>query len=493
MDTQDKNIKQLKNLAYRLRKTVTCIEKKRSLHLVLSYPLKSIVIHPSWAEVLKRLSTGIFIPFDEILSQIVPSDPNKVEFFLNDLVRRGCLDQKGISPLSKYPSISIIIPVRNRPHDLKACIESVVQLNYPQDKLEIIVVDDASTDNTLEIAAKFPVRLIALKQNKKAPYCRNLAARQAHGDILAFIDSDCLADRSWLMELVPAFKDPVIAAVGGMVESYYNSKALDRYEQVRSSLNLGGWPRRSTKNDRFFYVPSCNLLVIRSFFLYLEGFKEELVVGEDVDLCWRIQDHGYHIEYRPVGKIYHKHRNRLNSFCARRFDYGTSEPLLQRLHAERRKQMVFTTGASVFWSIAIFAILFKSALLLALCGITVFGDATYKLTGVKHRCIPIKFKSLFIPVLRSYFAFFYNCCAFFSRYYLIGSIVIFPLFPLAAKIIVGMHLLTGFMEFFIKKPRLTIVLFLFYFTLEQLSYQSGVWWECLRKFSFNAVNPRITL
>ena len=132
----------------------------------------------------------------------------------------------------------------------------------------------------------------------QASYCRNHAARQARGDLLAFIDSDCLAESAWLRELVPAFKDKSLGALGGIVDSYFNAKGLDRYEKAKSSLSVGTWFRRSQKNDPFFYLPSCNLVVRRRLFLDIGGFKEELVVGEDVDLCWRIRKSGYQIEYQ---------------------------------------------------------------------------------------------------------------------------------------------------------------------------------------------------
>ena len=154
--------------------------------------------------------------------------------------------------------------------------------------------------------------------------------------------------------------------------------------------------------------------------------------------------------------------------------------------------MVFLPGASLFWGMAILAIIFASVPLFLLCGITVLMDALRKFTRVTHMGIPIKFTSLFLAVVRTYFAFFYHCCAFVSRYYLIWSIFVIPLSPLAFTIIMGMHFFTGSMEYFIKKPRLNLFSFLFYFSLEQLSYQLGVWWRCLKNLSFNAVNPRVT-
>lgn len=480
-----------KNLAYRLPENVTYYEKNGIFQLVLDFPLKAIFLHLSWKPVVERLSGGTFVPLEEISPLIKDTAYDKIELFLSDLSRKGFLEQEGISKLTDYPSVSIIIPVRNRPMEIEACLDSLSQLIYPSEKLEIIVVDDASTDNTLQSVSKFPVRLIALKENKQASFCRNLAAREARGTILAFIDSDCLADPLWLQDLIPAFKDSSLGAVGGMVDAYFKKSSLDRYEEVKSSLIVGLRVRRSLEDEKFFYLPSCNLLVRRNLFLELGGFREELFVGEDVDFCWRLQDAGHHVEFRPVGRVFHKHRNRLKPFCARRFDYGTSEPLLQRLHPKRNKQMVFPLGGSLFWGMAILAIFLEYSPLLTLCGIIVLTDAFIRRASITRKAVPITFPHLFIAVVRSYFAFFYHCCAFVSRYYLICSILIIPLLPLTSIIILIMHLFTGFMEYFIKKPRINLFSFFFYFSLEQLSYQSGVWWGCLKNLSFNAVNPRI--
>ncbi len=215
------------NLAYRLRKKVSVHETAGTLQLVLSYPLKSIRIHPNWRILLKQLSDQEFSPFNPLPSVTGSRNPETVEFFLNELVRKGFLVRRGVSALSDHLFVSVIIPVRNRPHDIDVCLQSLKKLDYPNDKLEIIVVDDASTDETPDIACRFPVRLIRLKQRKQASYSRNLAARYARGDILAFIDSDCLAGSSWLRELVPVFKDAQLGVVGGVVDSHFNQTGLD--------------------------------------------------------------------------------------------------------------------------------------------------------------------------------------------------------------------------------------------------------------------------
>ena len=483
--------KEPKKLAYRLFRGVACYNERGRLQLVLSYPLKTISLHRTWRTVLERLSSDTFVPLDSLAPLIHGAHPDEVELFLNDLSRKGFLEQEGFSTLSDHPFVSVIIPVRNRPLEIEACLRSLGEVVYPLEKIEIIVVDDASTDHTPETVSRFPVRLIRLDKNQQAPYCRNLAGRTAKGNILAFLDSDCLVDSHWLEELVPAFRDSTVGAIGGMVAGCFEETPLDRYEAVKSSLIMGSRIRRTTDYDRAFYVPSCNLLVKRDLFLRLGGFREELLVGEDVDFCWRLQDEGYHLEFNPAGKVFHKHRNRLRPFCARRFDYGTSEPLLQQLHRKRSKEMLFPVGGTLFWGMAALGGIFQSPFLVALCCAILTMDTLNKWRRVRRWCIPVGFFSILISVARGYTAFFYHCCAFLSRYYLIWCIPLLPLSPFAGVAILGIHFLAGCIEYVMKRPRLDPFSFLFYFTCEQVSYQLGVWWGCLRQLAFGAINPRV--
>lgn len=485
-----------KPLAYRLRKGVTYKQKSGAPLLILDFPLKSILLKPSWKPVFEFLNSAkSYISFDEIIFHGNQTDPDKVEIFLNHLVCRGFLEQQGLSKLSDYPHVSIIIPVRNRPDEIASCLQSLKEIDYPSEKVEIIVVDDASTDNTPNVVSRFPVTLIALKTHKQASFCRNLAAKHAKGKVLAFIDSDCIADPLWLKELMPAFKDPLLGAVGGTVDSYFEEDglSLDRYEKVKSSLKVGSWFRRSRKGENFFYVPSCNLVVKRDIFLELGGFNKDLHVGEDVDFCWRMQDRGYNLEYRPTGLIYHKHRNRLGTFARRRFDYGTSEPLLQQSHADRIKKLIFPPGETFFWLTAILSIIFSSTQLLGLSALSLLVGSLFKLIRVQREGIPVGFPRMFAAVFRSYLAFFYYICAFVSRYYLILAIIIFPFAPWVSAMILSMHLIAGCVEFFTKKPELNPFAFLFFFTVEQLSYQLGVWWGCFGRWYFHPVNPNIVM
>jgi hypothetical protein len=197
------------------------------------------------------------------------------------------------------------------------------------------------------------------------------------------------------------------------------------------------------------------------------------------------------LEYRPLGRVAHKHRNRLAAFCARRFDYGTSEPMLQQLHTGRIKTLYLPWSESLFWLTVALSMALKTALPLFLGVGLLLVDGIRKHRKLKTRQIPITRCQVFTAIIRGYLSFVYHCCSFISRYYLVVVPVVLLLSPLTAAVIFGMHLTAGIVEYMVKKPRLNPLSFLLFFTLEQVSYQSGVWWECIHRVNFKPVLPRI--
>jgi mycofactocin system glycosyltransferase len=482
-------------LRFRLRPSVRyhSLPSGKAL-LVLRFPLRVVFVHPFWHPALTCLEDGAWVTLERIAEVVAHIPPDHIEHLLNTLVQKGYVVREGFPLLddADYPSVSVIVPVRNRPAEITACLSSLTRLDYPAEKLEIIVVDDASEDATPEAVGRFSeVRMLRMERHRQAAFCRNRGAEVARGEILAFIDSDCLADPTWLKELAPAFRDSSLGALGGWVDAALEKNGLDRYEKVKSALNIGSWFKRSEQAERFFYVPTCNFLVRRAAFLGLGGFREALHVGEDVDFCWRLQDQGHILEYRPMGRVSHKHRNRLAAFCARRFDYGTSEPMLQQLHTGRVKTLYLPWSESFFWLALVLATVLKTALPLFLAAGLFLADGMKKHGRLKTRQIPVTRCQVFTAILRGYLSFAYHCCSFISRYYLVVVPVALLLSPLAAAAILGMHFTAGMVEYAVKRPRLDPLTFLLFFTLEQASYQSGVWWACLHRAYLNPLLPRI--
>jgi mycofactocin system glycosyltransferase len=477
--------------AYRLRKGVRCcLHSDDKPMLILDFPLRAVAVQPCWRPLLEHMTTADFVSVQALNAWVPEMLRDKTESFLEQLVRKALCECRGVPGLSSYPMVSIVIPVRNRQKDLAHCLRSLCNLLYPAHRLEIIVVDDASSDGTLQVVAKFPVKTLAVKKRRQAPGCRNLAARQASGEILAFIDSDCVADPSWLNDLLPAFRDPAVGAVGGLVDAYFDDKGLDRYEKVKSSLQVSTWHKRSSKKERHFYVPSCNLLIRREFFRELGGFRDDLHVGEDVDLCWRLQRLGKIVEYKPVGKVYHKHRNHMWPFCKRRFQYGTSEPVLQQLHPDRAKQFMLPLPEFSFWFFMAASAWFSCPPLLGASAAALIFQIRRRILGAGCSNIPISQMAIAGAVIRTALALFYHLCLFVSRYYLVACILLWPLSPRLGAGALSMHVLAGIVQFHTRRPRLNLLSFLAFFSLDQISYQLGVWWGCCRRMFFEPLLPR---
>jgi mycofactocin glycosyltransferase len=480
------------NTTYRLRSRVTLQENPQQLFLVRAYPLQAMQLKACWRAFFRQMKDGR----PRTLAQLrhTPPDvaPLELKRFLDRLAGKGFLAAKPQPARRPCPTVSVIIPVRNRPQALEACLGSLAALSYPREKLEIIVVDDGSEDATPERACRDTVQLLRNTRQLGASFSRNRGAAVASGDILCFLDSDCRVSPQWLLELTALFEDPQVAAGGGLVDSQLDRNALDRYEQVQSSLHMGHHARDSRDGDRFFYLPSCNLAVRRTYFTGIGGFNAQLTVGEDVDLCWRLIDSGGAIVYRPEAVVYHDHRNRLIDFCRRRCDYGTSEPLLQSMHPRRRKTLPLWPQAILFWLFLSAAFLVHPLVGLAAPAL-LLADAHKSRRAAGRIGVHFSCATMLRAKGRHYIAALYHLAAFSSRYYLLpGMVLTFGLPWIGAIISVG-HVATGLVQYVIKKPCLDPGRFLFWFTLEQLSYQAGVWGACLKQKFFAPVVPRPTL
>ena len=109
---------------------------RRQLQLTLGYPLKSVLIHPSWRVVIEYLSRGDYLSLEKIFTLLKDKDKKGIESFLNNLTQKGFLERWGASPLSEYPFVSVIVPVRNRPDEIETCLNSLLEIVYPPEKLK---------------------------------------------------------------------------------------------------------------------------------------------------------------------------------------------------------------------------------------------------------------------------------------------------------------------------------------------------------------------
>jgi mycofactocin system glycosyltransferase len=475
----------MKKINYQLRKDVHLVQQGEDFYLLSEIPLMVIKVNEVlYCLLCEMRSSGSFSGFPE-------RDP-ALTGLLERLVRKGMLIKDEVIGTQTDPTISVIIPVKNRPQDIRECLIALARLDYPGDKMEILVIDDGSTDTTGRVIQAFNINAIHLPQSIGASACRNLAAKEAKGDLLGFTDSDCVPHPQWLRELSPYFYEERVGIVGGYVSNFYSRSPLDRYEEVKSSLNMGPLPFRiegdSLSNA---YVPSCNLIIRKKAFFDAGGFQEELTVGEDVDLCWRTRKLGYHLLYIPRGKVEHKHRNDLAHMLMRRYDYGTSEAILYKRHRDKRKLLYLPAAYSLFYGSICFGILLHD-LILFLFGLGVLlADFFQKGLKIKRSGLRLKNTRVFLSVLRSHFSFSYHTSSYLVRYYLIFLVLFSFLYPKVWGFLLFLIFFSGSVDFYIKKPRINLFSFLFFYTLDQLAYQIGVFWGCIANKNFGSYIPGI--
>jgi mycofactocin system glycosyltransferase len=437
------------------------------------------VLHDILCEIKRSGSLSYFLDKDHQLMGL-----------LDRLVIKGLLIKEEVIETQTTPSISIIIPVKDRPQDIRECLTSLTSLDYPEDKVEIIVVNDGSTDSTAKMIQNFDIKAIHLPQSIGASACRNLAARAANGDFLGFTDSDCVPHSQWLKDLFPYFNDERVGIVGGCVSNFYNQSFLDRYEEVKSSLNMGPHPFKvENHQSSTAYVPSCNLIIRKNAFSEAGGFQEDLTVGEDVDLCWRTRKLGYHLLYIPKGEVKHKHRNNLLHMLRRRFDYGTSEAILYLRHKDKRKMLYLPTIYSMFYASICLGIMMQYLIFFGFGLGVLLVDFCRKFLKTKKSGVRLKGLQVFLSVLRTHFSFSYQTSSFLTRYYLIFLIPLSLFYPKMWGFVLFLLIFSSFTDFSIKRPKINFISFLFFYTLDQFAYQTGVFWGCIKKKNFMPYVP----
>ena len=117
-----------------------------------------------------------------------------------------------------YPKVSIIVAAYNSEQTIEECLKSILALDYPESSVEVIVMDGSSKDGTVQIAQKYPVKVISIRLNAPAAY--NYAMKIASHQVLGFIDADAKVQTQWLKLLVPHLEEPKVAGASGSIETW---------------------------------------------------------------------------------------------------------------------------------------------------------------------------------------------------------------------------------------------------------------------------------
>jgi len=231
-----------------------------------------------------------------------------------------------------FPTVTVVVPVYNGAMTIANCLESLLAQTYPQDRYEIIVVENGSTDETTRVVEKYPVRLFHNEVRGPAA-ARNRGIRESTADIIAFTDADCVVTPTWLVELIKPYADPSIGGVGGDIQPYRHPgrTLVELFNDQHSP-----WTNYLTGKPEFLpqlYTPNASYR--RALLVAIKGFDERILTGEDVEMSWRIQmELGTKIMFTPTAVVYHHHRSTRQGLSRQYRQYGFGEVLLDTLFGD---------------------------------------------------------------------------------------------------------------------------------------------------------------
>lgn len=231
-------------------------------------------------------------------------------------------------------TISIIVPVWNSERTIEMTVGALLMQTLAAD--EIIIVDDGSTDRTTARLAGFGDRIrIVRRENGGPAAARNTGVREARGEMIAFTDSDCLPERSWLADLLAGFDvadSTRLAGVGGVVRGIGGGLTSEYIDLIRL---LDPEP---DANGEIPYLITANACFRREALtgvgLFDEGFRRP--GGEEAELGYRLRRGGYQFKLAPTAVVYHHHRQSFDGLMRTLINYGAGAARIANLWPERR-------------------------------------------------------------------------------------------------------------------------------------------------------------
>ena len=228
-----------------------------------------------------------------------------------------------------WPSASVVVCTYNGAATLDDCLAGVAALDYPD--FEVIVVCDGCGDESAEIARRYGARVVETP-NRGLSSARNSGLAVASGEIVAYCDDDARPDPHWLRYLAHAFLTTDHVGIGGP-----NIAPPGDGPIADCVANTPGGPIHVLLSDREAeHIPGCNSAFRREALEAIDGWDPRFrTAGDDVDLCWRLQEKGWTLGFSPSALVWHHRRNSIRAFWRQQKGYGRAEALLEAKWPER--------------------------------------------------------------------------------------------------------------------------------------------------------------
>jgi GT2 family glycosyltransferase len=250
------------------------------------------------------------------------------------------------------PTATVAVCTRNRPDDLRHCLNALIQL--PDDGHELLVVDSCSSDgSTRQVVEAFPRVRYVREERPGLNIARNRALQEASHEIIAFCDDDAMPDPGWLRGLLRNFHDPLVLCTTGLTMPFeLETEAQELFERY-SPFNRGF---RRRIYDRYNCNPlaagrvgaGANMALRRTVLAHVGQFDESLDAGTptqsggDTEMFSRIMAAGYRIVYDPVALSWHRHRRTMQELLDTVYGYGVGT------YAYWTRRLLFEREVGVF-------------------------------------------------------------------------------------------------------------------------------------------------
>jgi len=219
------------------------------------------------------------------------------------------------STAKPLPFVSIIVPVWNSSDQIATCLTALGAQTYPRDRYEVLVVDNASTDSTVEVARRFPLAIVLAESTPGSYHARNHGLRLARGEYVAFTDADCIPAPDWIERAVEsALQHPSAGVIAGRIELFRpNADDAEVYEWYERLFSF-----RQDKGAQHGFCATANWLSPRDTMVSAGGFQADRKSGADGELARRLFDSGRPIVYVDDMMVRHPIRGTFKELAKKR-------------------------------------------------------------------------------------------------------------------------------------------------------------------------------
>jgi len=232
-----------------------------------------------------------------------------------------------------YPRVSVIVVARNEEKILRDCLDSIFAMDYPKEKMEVILVDGLSTDRTRDIAAEYDVKIVT-NPDKVLVAGYNKGYESSTGDLLAYCDADCVVDKDWVPNAIKYFQNPAVGAIGGPMKVPRGtdfSAAVGYFFGLASFLGLSFHIQKlSHPAKKTVHIPSCNIILTREAFASMFPIVWNESQGCDLEMSRKLLQNGFELLMTPDVGLWHRKKETPRSLWKEMFGYGHGRMIMMK-------------------------------------------------------------------------------------------------------------------------------------------------------------------